>query len=435
MLQPPLAGLADERQRRQPAHPLVGRRRHLGLRWAGAQVEHGHRLEHRLRPGAREVHAQPEPEREQVPHRDRPGGGDRLAVDGTVRIDQHPPVGELRQQVVDRLVEPEPALLDEDEGCDGDDRLGHRRDAEERVAAHWFGLAAGQGAATPTSTSSSRDTSQATPPTVSRPRSGPPQAAVRADARRNHHALTDVIAAGSIGRVRSRRPPRTVAPVRSLGDDPHDPRGDHRQRRAELDEGRRRRSRRWWPAPPARPRSCRRAQPFADVDAEHAAEGQAHDGHDEGADDSPRRRPATPTVEAPAPMARRRAPRTRPGRRPPRRSSSPRRRRLPPRRSPGTGRRRARPPTRGTARGPGVPPCPPLPPPSRARRARRRRSSRRRPHGPEPRTAGTGAPAAAHPLPNHPRGCGTGSGIVGGDDRAARHLCPLAPMSPALPGQ
>ena len=169
VVQPALARLVQQRQGAEPAHPLVGLGRHLRLRRAGAQAELAHRLEQRLRPRRLEVHAEPEPEREHVVQRDRPVGGDGVAVDRAPRVDEHPPVGELGQQVVDGIVEPQPALLDEDQRADGDDRLGHRRDAEDRVAADR--LAPRRGSARrrhPTSTSSSRAASQATPPTVSR---------------------------------------------------------------------------------------------------------------------------------------------------------------------------------------------------------------------------------------------------------------------------
>ena len=62
--------------------------------------------------------------------------GDGVAVDRPARIDEHPPVGELGQQLVDRLVEAQPALLDEDQRGDRDDRLRHRGDSEDGVALH-----------------------------------------------------------------------------------------------------------------------------------------------------------------------------------------------------------------------------------------------------------------------------------------------------------
>ena len=83
---------------------------------------------------------------------------------GPVRLDEHPPVGQLRQQLVDRLVEAQPALLDQEQRADGDDRLGHRGDPEDGVAVDRRCLATGEHAAKPTSRSSPHAASQATPP-------------------------------------------------------------------------------------------------------------------------------------------------------------------------------------------------------------------------------------------------------------------------------
>ena len=106
-----------------------------GSRRTGAQPELAHRVEQRLRPRRREVHAEPEPERQHVVHRDRPLGRDGVAVDRPRGVDEHPPVGQLGQQLVDRIVEAQPALLDEEQRADRHDRLGHRGDAEDAVAA------------------------------------------------------------------------------------------------------------------------------------------------------------------------------------------------------------------------------------------------------------------------------------------------------------
>jgi hypothetical protein len=59
-----------------------------------------------------------------------------VIADGPFAAGQHPAVGQLGKQVVDRVVEPEPALLDEDERGHRGDRLGHRRDAEDAVGPH-----------------------------------------------------------------------------------------------------------------------------------------------------------------------------------------------------------------------------------------------------------------------------------------------------------
>ena len=96
-----------------------------------------------------EVHAEAELERQHVPDRDRAGRGHGGAVDGAPSVDQHPPVGELGEEVVDRIVEPQPALLHEHEGGDGHDRLGHRHDPEDAVPADGLGPAPGQDAGDP----------------------------------------------------------------------------------------------------------------------------------------------------------------------------------------------------------------------------------------------------------------------------------------------
>ena len=138
VVQPPLARLVQERQRREPAHPLVGLGRHLRLRWPAAEVERVHRLHERLRPRRGEVHAETEAEREQVVDRDGPVAG-TVSPRRPPAVDEHAPVRQLGKQVVDRVVEPQPALLDEDHRRHGRDRLGHRRDAEDAVAARRLG--------------------------------------------------------------------------------------------------------------------------------------------------------------------------------------------------------------------------------------------------------------------------------------------------------
>ena len=77
VVQPAFARLVEQRQRAQPAHPLVGLGRHLRLGRAAAQSEIAHRFQQRLRPPGGEVHAQPEPEREEVAHGDRSVRGAR----------------------------------------------------------------------------------------------------------------------------------------------------------------------------------------------------------------------------------------------------------------------------------------------------------------------------------------------------------------------
>jgi hypothetical protein len=49
---------------------------------------------------------------------------------------QHPLAGQLGQQLVDRLLEVDDVVLDQDHRGGGEHRLGHRGDPEDRVAAH-----------------------------------------------------------------------------------------------------------------------------------------------------------------------------------------------------------------------------------------------------------------------------------------------------------
>ena len=59
--------------------------------------------------------------------------GGHGVVDGRVDVAHHPPVGELGQEAVDGLVQPEHTFLEEDHRRHRGDRLGHGGDAEDRV--------------------------------------------------------------------------------------------------------------------------------------------------------------------------------------------------------------------------------------------------------------------------------------------------------------
>jgi hypothetical protein len=126
----------------KPPQPLVRLRRLGGRGRAGAELERGHRLQHRLGPGGREVHPQAEAEREDIPHGDRSPGRHGV-VERAVRAGQHPAVGELGEPGVHGVVQAQAALLEEHHGGDGRDRLGHRRHPEDGVAAHHVAGAAG----------------------------------------------------------------------------------------------------------------------------------------------------------------------------------------------------------------------------------------------------------------------------------------------------
>jgi hypothetical protein len=134
VVQPPLARLVQQGRGGQPADPLVRVGRHLRLGRTAAEAELTHLLQQRLRPRGGEVHAPPQPERQEVAERDRPVRRDGVAVERPPPVDEHPPIGQLGQQVVDRVVEAQAALLDQDQRADRSDRLGHRGDAEDAVA-------------------------------------------------------------------------------------------------------------------------------------------------------------------------------------------------------------------------------------------------------------------------------------------------------------
>jgi hypothetical protein len=80
-------------------------------------------------------------------HPETPGEGQQVAdghgtfgLDGVVEravgAAQHPAPGQFRQEPVHRLVQAQPAVLDQAEDHHRRDRLGHRRDAEHGVFPH-----------------------------------------------------------------------------------------------------------------------------------------------------------------------------------------------------------------------------------------------------------------------------------------------------------
>jgi hypothetical protein len=89
--------------------------------------------------------AESEAEGEQILHGDGAGRRHRVAELG-VEAAQHLAVGELGQQVIDRAVEAQNALLDEGEGGHRGDGLGQRSDPEDGVAPHRLAVAKGLGA-------------------------------------------------------------------------------------------------------------------------------------------------------------------------------------------------------------------------------------------------------------------------------------------------
>ena len=135
VVHPALARLVHQRERAEAADPLVRRGRGLRARHPLPEFQLGQRVGDRHGSGRGRDNAEAHGEGEQVPDGDRPVRGHRVVELG-VRPLQHLPVGQLGQQPVHRLVQPEQAFLDQDHGRGRGDRLGHRRDAEDRVAAH-----------------------------------------------------------------------------------------------------------------------------------------------------------------------------------------------------------------------------------------------------------------------------------------------------------
>ena len=87
------------------------------------------------RSGGAMMKPKPGAERQQVAQGDRALRGHGV-VERRVEPRQHAAIRELGQERIDRLVEPEHALLDEDQRRHGRHRLRHRGDPEDGVARH-----------------------------------------------------------------------------------------------------------------------------------------------------------------------------------------------------------------------------------------------------------------------------------------------------------
>ena len=137
VVHPALARLVHQRQRRRAAHPLV-RRGAARSGSAGPESEASRRSPSgsgSAPGGASDDARSPSRNVSRSRTRDRPLRRHGV-VERAVEARQHPAIGELGQQPIDRLVEAQRALLDQDHRRRGRDRLGHRGDAEDRVAAH-----------------------------------------------------------------------------------------------------------------------------------------------------------------------------------------------------------------------------------------------------------------------------------------------------------
>ena len=134
VVQPLLARLVDQRQRCRAPHPLVRRRRAGGRRPGASPAPPSPSGSGTC---AGDAITAPKPRRNVSRSRSVIGAFRRARYRRAARRSrQHLAVGQLGQPPVHRLVEPEPALLDQDHRRRGGDRLGHRGDAEDRVAPH-----------------------------------------------------------------------------------------------------------------------------------------------------------------------------------------------------------------------------------------------------------------------------------------------------------
>ena len=87
----------------------------------------------RVRVGRGHDGTEPHAEREQVVDGDRPRGRHGV-VERSVEAAEHPSIGELGEELVHRIAQLEHAVLDEDHGRGGRDRLGQRGDPEDRIS-------------------------------------------------------------------------------------------------------------------------------------------------------------------------------------------------------------------------------------------------------------------------------------------------------------
>ena len=133
LVHPPLARVVDQGKTAEASHPLVGRER--GRVRPRGDPRLLHRPLDRVQPRGSQHRPYPEPQGQQVAQRDRPVRGHGV-FERPVKALENLAVGQLGQQGVDRIVEPQPAFFHQDHGRHGRDRLGHRGDAEDGVPPH-----------------------------------------------------------------------------------------------------------------------------------------------------------------------------------------------------------------------------------------------------------------------------------------------------------
>ncbi len=124
-----------QRQRPQSADPLIRRRRRRRRRRPHPDLQLARSLQDRIRVRRRHHLAEAHAEGQQVAHGDRPVCGHGV-LKRPIETLQDLAVGQFRQQPIHRLVQPNLTFLHEDHRRRGRDRLGHRADADDRVAPH-----------------------------------------------------------------------------------------------------------------------------------------------------------------------------------------------------------------------------------------------------------------------------------------------------------
>ena len=136
---PPLARLVHQGQRCEVSDPVVGVVRRARVRLRHGELKFLRTLDDRIRRikprGLDDDEAIARPKRQQILARDRAVGGNGL-VDRAVHALQHAAGGQLGEQPGDRLVQRQPAVIDQEHRRGSKDGLGHRRDAKDRVPPH-----------------------------------------------------------------------------------------------------------------------------------------------------------------------------------------------------------------------------------------------------------------------------------------------------------
>ena len=132
IVHPPLAGLVHEGQRREAPHPLVRRmRRHRN----GRTVDELELVDRLLDRRIVEQDTETEREGQEIAHNDRPKRRHGV-IERSVDAAQHAPVRQVRKPALRRRIQGKSAFLRQHHDGSRGEGLGHRGDAEDRVALH-----------------------------------------------------------------------------------------------------------------------------------------------------------------------------------------------------------------------------------------------------------------------------------------------------------